>query len=69
MKFDEVLRDMAIHAIDNANNEFLRQHEKHEFSAFTAERSCISEGGHTFRIIIEFEPNPLSALGLAVARN
>lgn len=69
MKFDEVLRDMADHAICDANNEFLRQHEKHEFSAFKTERKAISEGGHTFRIIVEFEPDPLSALQLAIARN
>lgn len=69
MKFDEVLRDLAGDAIDQANQEFLRQHDRHDFSAFTVDRSAISQGGHTFRIKVEFEPNPMSALQLAVQRN
>lgn len=69
MKFDDVLRDMANHAIDDANNEFLRHQRCHEFLAFKVERKSISEGGHTFRVVVEFEPDPMLALQLAVQRN
>jgi hypothetical protein len=69
MKFDEVLRDMAEHVIDEANQKFLIQQHGHDFKPFTCERSVISDGGNTFRIKVEFEPDPMSALMLAVERN
>lgn len=69
MRFEDVLKDMAAHAVEAANQEFLRQHEKHAFAPFEVERSAISEGGHTFRVTVEFEPDPMEALKLAVARN
>lgn len=69
MKFDEVLRDLAGHAIDEVNDRFLAQHEWHNFAPFTVERQAITDGGSTFRIKVEFEPDPLEALMRAVAKN
>lgn len=69
MKFDEVLHDMANHVINDANNEFLRQREKHAFAPFECERTSFSAEGNKFRVAITFEPDAIEALRLAVAKN
>lgn len=69
MKFDEVLRDLAGHVIDDANTKFLIQHRGHDFKPFSCEREVITDGGSKFRIKIEFEPDPMEALMRKVARN
>lgn len=69
MKFNEVLEDLARHAIDDAAMKFDVQLRGHDFQPFTTERSVITDGGSTFRVRIEFEPDPMEALTRAVARN
>lgn len=69
MKFDEVLRDLADHAIDEANTAYLGQQSRHDFKSFTTERHVITDGGNIFRVKVEFEPDPMSALQLRVERN
>lgn len=69
MKFDEVLLDLAQHAIEDAATVFAVQHSRHDFKPFTCERQVITDGGSTFRVKIEFEPDPVEALMRAVARN
>lgn len=69
MKFDEVLKDLAAHCVDEANGKFLIQHASHDFKPFTCERQVMTDGGSTFRVKIEFEPDPVEALMRAVARN
>lgn len=69
MKFDDVLKDLAGHAIEDANTIFLVQLKLHDFQPFTVERDVITDGGSKFRIKIEFEPDPIEALQPAVARN
>jgi hypothetical protein len=69
MNFEDVLKDMAGHVIEEANMKFEAQRKWHNFLPFTCERQCLTEGGSTFRIKVEFEPNPSAALDLAVSRN
>lgn len=69
MKFDEVLTDLAQHVIEEANQRFLIQHKGHDFKPFTCERQVITDGGSTFRVKVEFEPDPIEALMRDVARN
>ena len=69
MRFDEVLQDLARHAIVEANDKFLAQQKWHSFKPFTVERQAITDGGSTFRIKVEFEPDPVEALARKVARN
>lgn len=69
MKFNEVLEDLAHHAIEDAAMVFDVQLRGHDFKPFATERSVITDGGSTFRVKIEFEPDPVEALARAVARN
>lgn len=69
MKFDEVLRDLAGHAIDQANDNFLAQHAGHNFAPFSVERQAFTAGGSKFKITIEFEPDPMESLMRKVAQN
>lgn len=69
MEFREVLEDMAHHVMDDAEMKYESQRRWHEFAPFECERQVLTDGGNTFRIKVEFEPNPASALMLAVERN
>ena len=69
MRFDEVLQDLAMHVIEEANTKYLIAQNGHDFKPFTCERQVVSDGGNIFRIKVEFEPDPASALRLAVERN
>lgn len=69
MTFEDVLIDLTAHVVAEANQTFLVARTGHSVKPFSSERTFITDGGHTFRVKVEFEPNQNAAEWWNVVQN